>query len=293
MWNAQMHTTNHFRLYDYTAARVVMEFDDNGDLHLNPADDIGFGAETLTPTSYVWIKQESNTSTGGIRLERSNTTNYWAIFQDGSGNLDFVQDGATRGYLSTGVTVNNIDFTGQHRSLVSNTQNNTDNLPKDELIGLIVISDGTYTNLTGGSDPLINEALPNVALSQKAFDKRVFGVISDKEDLTSGERAYELGTFTSVYKTTSSDSERLIINSLGEGSMWICNFSGSLENGDYIASSPIKGLGMKQESSILYNYTVAKITQDCDFNISGSYTEFEWSGSLYRKQFVGVTYHCG
>ena len=50
---------------------------------------------------------------------------------------------------------------------------------------------------------------------------------------------------------------------------------------------------MKQNSDILHNYTVAKVTQDCDFNLSGSYTEFNWSGSTYRKQFVGVTYHAG
>jgi hypothetical protein len=75
--------------------------------------------------------------------------------------------------------------------------------------------------------------------------------------------------------------------------MWVCDYSGSFENGDYITTSPIKGLGMRQDDDILHNYTVAKITQDCEFDISGSYIEFEYSGSMYRKQFVGVTYHCG
>ena len=107
------------------------------------------------------------------------------------------------------------------------------------------------------------------------------------------QRSYSLGNFVSVYDTEASASERLVINSLGEGGMWVCNYSGSLANGNYITTSPIKGLGMKQESGILHNFTVAKITQDCNFDISGSYEEFTWSGSLYRKQFVGVTYHCG
>jgi len=56
-------------------------------------------------------------------------------------------------------------------------------------------------------------------------------------------------------------------------------------------------LGMKQNNDILHNYTVAKITQDCtfDMNESASYdcVEFEWSGSQYKRAFVGCTYHCG
>ena len=86
---------------------------------------------------------------------------------------------------------------------------------------------------------------------------------------------------------------RYVINSLGEGGIWVCNEGGNLENGDYITTSNIEGLGMKQNDDLLHNYTVAKITQDCDFNDSKKYIEFEHSGSLYRKQFVGCTYHCG
>jgi hypothetical protein len=39
-----------------------------------------------------------------------------------------------------------------------------------------------------------------------------------------------------------------------------------LESGDYITTSNIAGYGQKQESDSLKNYTVAKITMDCDFN---------------------------
>ena len=73
-------------------------------------------------------------------------------------------------------------------------------------------------------------------------------------------------------------------------------FSGNLENGDYITTCEIPGLGMKQDDDLLHNYTVAKITQDCDFRINASnynVVEFEYSGSTYRKAFVGCTYHCG
>ena len=55
------------------------------------------------------------------------------------------------------------------------------------------------------------------------------------------------------------------VNSIGEGGIWICSEGGNLENGDYITTSSVKGYGMKQPDDILHNYTVAKITSDCDF----------------------------
>ena len=42
--------------------------------------------------------------------------------------------------------------------------------------------------------------------------------------------------------------------------------NGILENGDYITTSDIPGIGMKQHDDIYHSYTVAKITMDCDFN---------------------------
>ncbi len=90
--------------------------------------------------------------------------------------------------------------------------------------------------------------------------------------------------------------EQVRINSIGEGAIWVCDVSGNLENGDYITTCEIPGLGMKQNDDLLHNYTVAKITQDCDFKINASnynVVEFEYSGSTYRKAFVGCTYHCG
>ena len=53
---------------------------------------------------------------------------------------------------------------------------------------------------------------------------------------------------------------------------------------------------MKQDDDLLHNYTVAKITCDCNFDLESSIydcEEFEINGSTYRKAFVGCTYHCG
>ena len=59
---------------------------------------------------------------------------------------------------------------------------------------------------------------------------------------------------------------------IGESSffvkIWITNKNDNLENGDYITTSTISGYGQKQTESKLHNFTVAKITCDCNFSIS-------------------------
>ena len=70
----------------------------------------------------------------------------------------------------------------------------------------------------------------------------------------------------------------------------VSNYNGNLENGDYITTSPIPGVGMKQDDDLLHNYTVAKITQDCIFDGD---EEIAHEGVNYKIQLVGCTYHCG
>ena len=59
---------------------------------------------------------------------------------------------------------------------------------------------------------------------------------------------------------------RAIVNSVGEGAIWVVDTGGALESGDYITTSNVVGYGQKQDGAGLMNYTVAKITMDCDFN---------------------------
>ena len=198
--------------------------------------------------------------------------------------------GHTRAYIKNDVSVSDLDFTGQHRSI------SYESLYAKENIGHIVVSSGGYKNFEGLIDkPNINESLPVVELSKGRNDKRVFGVISDSEDSNLDTRIYSVGAFVSCFDKKEDDN-RLIINSLGEGAIWVCNINGDLENGDYITSCEAPGLGMKQDDDLLHNYTVAKITQDCDFDLdSNNYdcVEFEFDGQIYKKAFVGCTYHCG
>lgn len=193
-------------------------------------------------------------------------------------------------YLSPTINVGQLDFTGQHRSIPSGDYGSYLNK-----VGSIVISNGTYASLSGSSIS-INDAVPVVELSATRNDKRCFGVISDAEDHESSVREYPQGRFVSVYEKSSAEDNRLFINSLGEGAVWVCNVNGNLENGDYITTCEIPGYGMKQDDDLLHNYTVAKITCDCDFDLGSTIykcEEFTHEGVTYRRAFVGCTYHCG
>ncbi len=103
----------------------------------------------------------------------------------------------------------------------------------------------------------INDTLPMIKLSNKKNQKSVIGVISNKRQDFNVTRLRHINTYK---------EKAIVVNSLGEGAIWVSNFNGNLENGDYITSSDIPGIGMKQDDDILHNYTVAKITMDCDFN---------------------------
>lgn len=161
-----------------------------------------------------------------------------------------------------------IAFTGQHRCVSDNKQ-----IYSSNYIGYIVSSDGKYKDIGSkyGKNNVkqnitINNALPYVSLSSKAYDKSVFGIISDRmEDEDEDYYRQTNGRFVSYFQKDKAD-HRCIINGCGEGSIWCSDYNGVLENGDYITTSPITGIGMRQDDDILHSYTVAKITMDCDFN---------------------------
>jgi hypothetical protein len=77
--------------------------------------------------------------------------------------------------------------------------------------------------------------------------------------------------------------------------MWVTNVNGNLKNGDYITTSSITGYGMRQNDDIHRNYTVAKITCDCDFDINSKVymcEEIIYKNTKYLKAFVGCIYKC-
>ena len=193
---------------------------------------------------------------------------------------------------SIGQYLSSYTFTGAHISLPSQED------PFE--IGMIVISSGKYNNISFlEGHPLsekasISESLPTVLLASKRNQKSVFGVVAEIEDPE--ENVRKLNNHNALGRAQTKEDNRLIVNSLGEGAVWICNINGNLENGDYITTCEIPGYGMLQDDDLLHNYTVAKITQDCNFELNNPYydcVEFEFEGNTYRKAFVGCTYHCG
>ena len=161
-------------------------------------------------------------------------------------------------------------FTGQHL-VYSENMNLKTNL--SDHVGLIISSSDTgYTSyyndkLYTGKEAIRScEALPNCKLTSIEKDKSVFGVITNQENDkyfdTDGNDIYD--NVDNGFERNIKD--RLRVNSVGEGAIWICNKNGNFDNGDYITSSSVPGYGVKQDDDILHNYTVAKITMSCDFN---------------------------
>ena len=120
----------------------------------------------------------------------------------------------------------------------------------------------------------IEDAVPIVALSRKKKDKRVFGVLG-------------------APKRNTNNKNRLIVNSVGEGAICVSNTNGNIENGDYIQSSDLLGYGEKQDDDILHNYTIAKATIDCSFELDSLYYQCHEIENGVRVAFIACSYHCG
>ena len=228
---------------------------------------VGIGTVSANDADLV-IKQSGDVNdssqTSGIRMIKYDNTNNWHFGLTGGTNFQFNYNNVQMGYLARS-DVGVISFTGQHRNIIKGITPEGIN----ELQGLIVSANtNKYIKInngveTGSNAITINESIPIVSLSNVVIDKTCFGVISASED--PDVREDRIGNFVTPFEKEKGDT-RVFINSLGEGAIWVSNIGGSLESGDYITTSTVKGYGQKQDDDILHNYTVAKITMDCDFD---------------------------
>jgi len=210
----------------------------------------------------------------GIRFTSSNSSYRYVQMNQRSDGLEFhmPHDSGNVQWRLAGIiqatsrnTAYVMNFTGQHRTFIENVLH-TDASNNQGLI--VCANKNTYMSMSnklekGNKAITQNESLPLVSLSTKSNDKSCFGVISDSEDPE--QRSDKFGNFVTPYEKEDGDT-RIYINSVGEGAIWVSNKNGSLESGDYITTSDIPGYGETQDDDILHNYTVAKITMDCDFN---------------------------
>jgi hypothetical protein len=223
-------------------------------------------------------------------LLSGNGTNQWNQYVSITSNqnpyLVFQSDTGAVIKLGDDFTPELFNFTGKHRC--SCTLEYDDNI-KDTLIGKIVVSTGDYINLDNEHTINIDEAIPVIALASNVYDKRAFGVISGFET-NNDKRVYRLGNLH--FETEKSiDDAKVIVNSVGEGGIWVCNKNGSFKNGDLIVCSDLYGYGMKQDDDIIKSYTVAKITCDCEFDtIEDSHNDSNWKPSIKKEIYDGREY---
>lgn len=214
-----------------------------------------------------------------ILLNNADETHKWRIYQSGSEydlmfensvdnginwNLRAKMHGSTEYGLSVFT-----NFTGIHHCKAMSKY-----IYSDKYIGYIVSTTNKFCGMNSiFSDENIQrhfdtnswDFLPVVSLSSKQYDKSVFGVIAKIEGNDPNERYETCGNFTFPIEKKEFD-RRLHIAGTGEGGIWVCDYNGNFESGDYITTSPLSGVGMKQDDDIVHNFTVGKITMNCDFN---------------------------
>jgi hypothetical protein len=87
---------------------------------------------------------------------------------------------------------------------------------------------------------------PILTVSNVYMDKTWYGVVSD------------IKTDTNDYDT--------LVDTKGDARIWVTDVGGALVSGDIVTTSNVApGYTQKQESGSIMNYTIAKVTQDCDF----------------------------
>jgi hypothetical protein len=202
---------------------------------------------------------------------------------------------STIGYAITGSVV---PFTGQHAVDISGVS--YDSL--SQYVGLCVRSaDRGYITktlqgqtITGVSSIQSTEALPICEITRIAKDKAVFGVISDYENVPS---AYDMSLISPYANRDALLQGRIRVNGLGDGAIWVTDEGGPIQVGDYLCTSEIVGHVKRQENpNTQYNYTVAKATMSCDFQLSQTQYRCEtltWNGQERKRAYLGCTYHCG
>src|SRR5210317_1231434 len=154
-----------------------------------------------------------------------------------------------------------------------------------------------------------SEALPVVSLSNVVNDRSVFGVVDHFEQ--SGTTRSQTSGGTVITQDKESGDNRVVVNSLGEGAIWVANTNGNVVSGDFLTTSHLPGYAQRQEGHIFKSYTVAKSTMDCDFepedlpvqvilkdddgnNILDSYGRLQWVDSdrmepEYRIRYLDVS----
>ena len=167
-------------------------------------------------------------------------------------NTKLIVNGAIRASSHT-------TFTGSHIITLSKDTNISDLIP-----GMILSSTGKINKLN------ITDTIVECELTNKEKDKKVFGVYSNFEKNDEELIYYAAG--------------------VGEGQIWVSNITGNVEAGDYVCSSKIPGYTQLQDDDLAHNYTVAKITEDVDWDKIKTYKYLD--NVSHKVALLGCVYMC-
>ena len=235
----------------------------------------------------------------GAYLDSANGTN------SGTAQIYTVDPGSlivNRSIVANGTL---LSFTGQHICFPEGPmgQGLVVSANKNKYVSL----NGSLT--TGNRAIKSSEALPVVSLSNVVNDRSVFGVVDHFEQ--SGTTRSQTSGATVIRQDKEVGDDRVVVNSLGEGALWVANTNGNLVSGDYVTTSNLPGYAQRQDDDILRSCTVAKSTMDCDFepedlpvqvilkdddgnNVLDSYGRLQWVDSdrtepAYRIRYLDVS----
>ena len=279
LWDSQIEGTVTRGLVDFTPYNISIDGSDSSKkgIFLNEGNIMTYSGDIQTKNGSVESMDVNidNEMVFGIgnnkwKIHAYNDDNYDLKFENSTDNgLTWNLRAKMRGATEYGTTVYT-NFTGIHHC-----KGSTSDIYSDKYIGYIV---STTTKQFGGMNSIYSpenikrhfdtnswDFLPVVSLSSKPYDKSIFGIIRKVEGNDPNERYEESGNMIFPVEKKEFD-RRLHIAGAGEGGIWVCDHNGILNAGDFITTSPIPGIGMRQDSDIVHNYTVGKITMDCDFN---------------------------
>ena len=300
--------------FDLTADQAITFASPSNAIFNTPGISLS-GSNPYIHASNDLVLQASNVIIPNVltMLNPSNSNCYWKQYIDSpfvpnangsnmANNLVFKSCGGTVITFEDDFCPETLNFTGKHRcspsdkstflknKLTRSNKQNHDQLQDKDLLenlqGLIVIADGTYLDLQDKNEIHIDEAIPRIQLTRRKADPRAFGVIGNIDN----EGKYKIGN---MFFMNTPKIQRFVVQSVGEGGIWVCNLGGNLKNGDYIMSSELPGYGMRQFDNIYKNYTVAKITCDCNFkNVQTIFKTriISFQGRKIKCCLVGCTY---
>ena len=171
-------------------------------------------------------------------------------------------------YSVWGDGIATVDYMQMVPYLVKGVQEIVTELPRSKT----TVSNTWGQNITGlvvsaNTNKHKTNTVPMVNLSNVSMDKSWYGVVSNE-------------------KTDSIDYDT-IVDIKGDSRIWVTDLGGTLESGDLLTTSNVApGYAQKQEGGALMNYTVAKVTQDCDFT-----EPLQISIKIPKRELSNVTYY--